>query len=165
MFCSTVLNAVDENGWFGEHTRAASGPLHSRMGGNKPLVVFELWYHPVIKQKPPLLWECRYLGTHQRVTRGGQKTFALEKGCQSTDLGYASAIQGNPRVAESGCEQHTWHLPGDQLQSQELKPAFLHTAQVPADTCRCVGVSSSWERETSGLQMGEQPQLAIAPKS
>lgn len=78
-------------------------------------------------------------------------TFALEKRNQSQDLSYASAIQGNLRVAESVCEQPAWHHPRNQLQSQELKPAFLHAAQVLADTCRCVGVSSSWERETGGL--------------
>lgn len=92
-------------------------------------------------------------------------TFALEKRCQSLGLGYASAIQGNPRVAESVCEQPTWHHPRNQLQSQELKPAFLRMAQVLADICRCVGVSSSWESKTGGLQMGEEPGLAIAPMS
>jgi len=78
-------------------------------------------------------------------------TFASEKRCQSPELSYASARQGNLRVAESVCEQPAWHDRGNQLQSQELNPAFPHTAQVLADTCRCVGVSSSWERETGGL--------------
>lgn len=79
-------------------------------------------------------------------------TFALEKRRQSPGLSYTSAIQGNLlRVAESVCEQPAWHHPRNQLQSQVLKPAFLRPAQVLADTCRCVGVSSSWERETSGL--------------
>lgn len=161
MFCCAVLNAVDENGWFWEQARAASSPLHSRMGGKKPLVVFELWYHPDDQTETTTSLGMSPSQHTAEDDQGRLKTFALGKRHQSQDLGYASAIQGNPRVAESGCEQHAWHLPGDQLQSQELKPSFLHTAQVPADTCRCVGVNSSWERETSGLQMGEEPWLSI----
>lgn len=90
-------------------------------------------------------------------------TFALERRRQSPDLGRAPATQGNARVAESAGEQPTWHHPSHQLQSQELKLAFLRPAQVLADTCRCVGVSSSWEREAGGLEMGEEPWLAIVP--
>lgn len=59
-------------------------------------------------------------------------TFDLEKRLRSPDLGYVSAKQGNPRVAESVCKP-AWHHPRKQLQSQELKPAFLHTTQVFAD--------------------------------
>lgn len=78
-------------------------------------------------------------------------TFALEKRRQGPNLSCVSAIEGNLRVAESVCEQPARHHPRNQLQSQELKPAFLCAAQVLADTCRCVGVSSSWERDMGGL--------------
>lgn len=165
MFCSAVLNAIDENGWFWEQASAASSPLHSRMGAKKPRMVFELWCHPDDQTETTAPLGTSLSQHTPEDDQGRVKTLALEKRHQSQDLSYASAIQGNPRVAESGCEQHAWHLPGDQLQSQELEPAFLHTAQVPADTCRCVGVSSSWERETSGLQMGEEPWLAVPPKT
>lgn len=92
MFCCAVLKAVDENGWFWEQARAASSPLHSRMGGKKPLVGFELWCHPddQIETTAPL-----GMSLSQHTPGGDQgrvKTFALEKRHQSQELGYTSAI-------------------------------------------------------------------------
>lgn len=111
------------------------------MGAKKPLVVFEWWYHPGDQTEATAPLGMSLSQHTPEADQGMVKTLALEKRHWGQDLGYASAIEGNPRVAESGCEQHAWHVPGDQLQSQELKPAFLHTDQVPADTCGCVGVS------------------------
>lgn len=85
MYCSAVLNTIDENGWFWEQARAASSPLHSRMGGNKPLVVFELWYHPGDQTETTAPLGMSLSQHTPEDEQGKVKTFALEERHQSQD--------------------------------------------------------------------------------